>query len=1017
MSNRFFKGVLLGSTVIAGAAGLAAPAFAQDRPPAPVREKGTSMPAPDAPPPGTQGTPTPTGAPGPEAGVQSQDSSGAAAENSQGDIVVTGTLIKNPNLVSSSPVAVIGQEEIQLRQSNVAEQILRDIPGTVPSVGSAVNNGNGGASFVNLRGLGSNRNIVLLDGTRIVPADLTGRVDLNNIPLALVERTEVLTGGASTTYGADAISGVINFITRSDFAGAELNASEQITQRGDGNTFRVDATVGANFDDGRGNAVFSIGYQQSDPVYQGERPFSQFQIDSFSGRPGGSGTTVPARFGGLRGSPTRQIDANGALVPTFATFNFNPFNIFQTPFERFNIYGAGHYDVADKISVYTQGLFSKNTVSTILAPSGTFGTSFTVPFSNPFLPAAARTQICTANSLTVEQCAAAAAATSPTDPNYRTFTTTISRRLVEAGPRQSEFTTTLFNYRLGVRGDITSSLGFDIYGAYGQSANDQRSTGTELFSRTQQALLATNANTCLTNTNGCVPLNVFGQEGSITPAQVAFISVPTTASTNTSLGQIRGVINGDFGVASPFAANPIGIAVGGEYRRYTANTRSDLLSQTPGEVLGSGAASPDSSGKYDVYEEFAEINAPLIEDRPFFKRLTLEAGVRHSKYSTAGSNTTYKVGGSWEPVSALKVRGNYQKAVRAPNIGELFSPTVTGLDNFSADPCAGAAPVNNATLRAVCLAQGAPATSIGNIENDPAGQINVTSGGNPNLDVEKAKTYTIGAVFQPDFFKNFVITVDYYNIKVKGAITTPTPGDVFAACNANLSPTSPACTGIRRNPSTGTLFGDPSTTPGIPEPLSNLGKLFTDGVDVTANFRTPLPFLNAKLNLSFLGNYTRSSKFQATPTSPNRECTGYYSVNCASIQPKYSFNQRTTLSFHNVDLSLLWRYIHKVKQEPLDADPVEGNGPAFSGPLTGTVAFLGNRNFGRIGAKSYFDLAARFGVSENFDLTITGMNIFDLKPPLTGATVGSTAFNSGNTYPSTYDPLGRRFAVGARLKF
>ena len=1027
MSKKISKNTLLASTVIAGLTVFSTPAFAQntlpDRndPPATTTMQG---------PPGTPGVARPADEENPPDGIQSQESAGNAEETSQGDIVVTGTLIKNPNLVSSSPVTAVGQEEINLRQSNTAEQILRDIPGTVPSIGQAVNNGATGSAFVDLRGLGSNRNIVLLDGTRIVPADLLGRVDLNIIPLALVERLDVLTGGASTTYGADAISGVVNFITRRDFAGMELIGSQQITERGDGNNFRADLVVGANFDDGRGNAVLSVGYQESDAVFQGDRRFSEFSIGSFSGNIGGSNlATAPTRFGSLGSLGARQVNAEGnAIGAPFLAFNFNPYNVFQTPFERFNIYGAGHYEVSEGLEVYTQALFSKNTINQIIAPTGTFGTSFQIPFANPFITPAQRATICGAFGMTAAQCAAPGA----------TFTTPVNRRFVESGPRRSEYTTTLFNYRAGFRGAITDTINFDVFGSYGESTVAERSTGTALKSRVQQALLATNPNTCLTPTNGCVPLNLFGPIGAITPAQVNFFSVATSESDNTTLAQARAVINGDVGYASPFAVEPIGFAVGGEYRKYGATQRSDLLSQTPGEVLGSGAATPDSQGGYQVYEAFGELIAPLVEDAPFFHSLTLEAGVRQSRYTVFSDpenefeTTTYKVGGSWEPVPSLKIRGNYNRAVRAPNINELFSPVVTGLTNLANDPCAGAAPVGNAALRAVCLAQGAPASRIGLIGNPAeaaAGQVNQTGGGNPNVGPEKANTYTVGFVFQPDFFNGFTLTADYYNIKVRDAISFPTPGDVINACFANItaaSATDPACTGIRRNPITGEIFGDPALTPGLPQPFSNLGRIFTDGVDVTANYRTDLPFADARLNLSFNGNYTRNSQFQATPTSVNRECTGFYSVNCLSIQPKYSFNQRTTLSFGEIDVSLLWRYIHKVRQEPLDISDPNGNGPAYQGPLPKTQSALpgapapgtfGTVDFQRVEAYNYFDLSTRFGVTENFDMTVTVMNLLDKAPPILGNDIGNTAFNSGNTYPSTYDALGRRFAVGARLKF
>ena len=259
MSKSTFKGSLLATTMIAGVV-LATPAYAQNQtvpetaPPAPVT------------PTDTQGN-TPPAAPSaqtPPAGVQTSETAAPAEPTSAQEIVITGTLIRNPNLVASAPVTVVGHDEMQLRQTNTAEEVLRTIPGASPSIGAQVNNGNGGSSYVNLRSLGSNRNIVLLDGVRIVPVDLSGRVDLNIIPLALVDRVDVLTGGASSTYGADAVAGVINFITRNDFAGMELAVSDQITEKGDGNVIRGDLTLGANFDDGRGTRCRCASQQRSD---------------------------------------------------------------------------------------------------------------------------------------------------------------------------------------------------------------------------------------------------------------------------------------------------------------------------------------------------------------------------------------------------------------------------------------------------------------------------------------------------------------------------------------------------------------------------------------------------------------------------------------------------------------------------------------------------------------------------------------------------------------------------------
>ena len=986
-----------------------------------------------------------------------------AASNTE--IVVTGSLIRNPNLEQSTPVNVTTSDTIELKQSNVAEEVLREMPGVVPSMGSAVNNGNTGGSYVDLRGLGSTRNIVLLNGNRVAPSDVNGRVDLNNIPLALIERVDALTGAAVTTYGADAITGVVNFITKRDFAGLEVTASQQLTEQGDGATFRVDATIGANFDDGRGNAVLSIGYQSADAIYQGDRDFSFFQVDSYTGGNGGSGTAVPSRFSGTRPliagtntpnlDPTvangglRQVNAAGQGVGTFSTFNFNPDNIFQTPFERYNIYGQANYEVSDSIEVYTRGMFSKNKVSTIIAPSGSFGGNVTINLNNPFLPATLRNQFCAFNTATdgtysarisVADCAAAATATGRTDPAYREVTVTLNRRTPEVGPRISDYQTTFFDYRVGARGGITDTIDWNIEGAYGESENVQTIQNYTLQSRFRQGTLVngTAANpVCQDPSNGCVPVNIFGPEGSISPEAAAFLSENSSTTNRTALSQVRAIISGDLGFTSPGAVQPIGFALGGEYRKYTAQQASDTLAKTPGELGGAGGAAPDIDGKYDVYEAYAEVVAPLIEDKPFFESLTLEAGIRYSDYSIAGGagydTWTWKAGGSWEPGAGVKIRGNYSRAVRAPNIGELFTPLSVGLTNLGIDPCAGAAPTTNANLRAICIAQGAPVGTIGSITNPTAAQANINAGGSLALQPEKANTWTIGAVFQPDFLPRFNLAIDYYNIKIDNVIGAPLPGDIISACFGDVTAASaadPACTIIRRNPTTGGLDGDPSTTPGLFGQTNNNGRLFTDGIDLLMNYNMDLGF--ASLDWSFVGNWTNSSKFKSDvnlASSLNRECVGYYSVNCSftgSIQPEFQFSQRFTLGFDKVDLSLLWRWQDGVQFEPaqlqadleaaLDAgvDPVNGCPDPTGTDPNGCMV---NPEFRKISSKHYFDLTGRFSVSDNLTVTLTVQNLLDKKPPIVGNSIGSTTYNSGNTYPSSYDALGRRYAVSAKLKF
>lgn len=969
--------------------------------------------------------------------AQDQDVQDADAAD-ESVIVVTGSRITNPNLELSSPVGVVTSEELELRQTNVAEQFLRELPSAIPSVGSAVNNGNGGSSFVNLRGIGSVRNLVLLDGRRFVPADTTGRVDLNSIPLAVIERTEVLTGGATTTYGADAISGVVNFITKQDFAGVEANFSQQITEEGDGNVFRTDLTIGANFDDGRGNAVLSVGYLDQDPVLQGDRPFGVFNVSSFSGNAGGSSNAVPSNivFVGPVSNVIGQINNEGTdIVPgvnsAAGPFNFNPFNLYQTPIERFNVFGSARYEISEAVEVYSQAAFSKQTVATKIAPGGSFFNTYQLNLNNPYLPVAIANRFCDALGLTAAQCTAgintpdgATTAAGAVNPDYVEFGTQVRRRSVEAGTRDSAFTSTLFNLVVGARGAITDTINWDVSGTYGESERIQRQSGFARFQRLQNALIATDVNTCAQSATAgtsvdanCVPINLFGPLGTLTQDQIDYsFALTQQVITATSIATVNGTVSGDFGWG--IAESPISFAVGGEYRRFTSTRQSDEASQTPGAVVGGGGAAPDINGQYSVYDAFGEVNIPVLEGMPFAESLTIELGARYSDYSTAGTEFTWKAGGSWEPIIGLKFRGNYQRSSRAPNIGELFTPVTTGLSNLQTDPCQLALPVGNANLTAVCIAQGAPAGAIGAIQPPPAGQINVTTGGNLNLGTETAKTWTVGFIAQPEAIPGLTFSVDYWNIEVTDAITIPTPGDIITGCFGNItaaSATDPACTQlVQRSTTTGAIAGSAAEVPGLILQLSNLGLIQTDGIDVSMNYRTDLTD-DINLSLSFDGTWTNENIFNtnpANPTSVNRDCIGFYSVNCSSPQSEFSFSQRTTVSFYDeFNLSLRWRYLSGIEQEPDDI--LNGNGPAFQGnsPLFGDV------DFQQIPAESYFDLTGQWDISENVLLTITVQNLLDNKPTVVGNNIGSTAFNSGNTYPSSYDALGRRYGASVKFKF
>jgi iron complex outermembrane recepter protein len=963
--------------------------------------------------------------------------SDAEAVDEEKVLVVTGSRIARSNLELSSPVNVIGAEEIQYRQPTSIEDVLRQLPGSVPGIGSAVNNGSNGTATFNLRGLGANRNLVLINSRRVVPAGTGGVVDLNILPVALLERSEVLTGGASSVYGADAITGVLNFITKRNFTGLQLDTSYGLTERGDGQSFKTDLTMGASIDGGRGNVALSIGYTDTKPVLQGDRDISTFARQSSRCTPAQSAQLVNpctalnnTTVGFAQGSPTaapatifspivfplsttgaRFDPATGTIVAGASDYNFNPLNVFQTPLRRYNIFSQARYEVSDAIEVFTEASYTRTDVQQRIAPSGIFGNTLRIPLNNQFLTPAQRLQLCGAaavmgGSLPVgTDCAAAIAAGTE-------ITTSIGRRFVEAGPRLTNFVGTTFQITGGARGPITDSLKWELAGSFGQADFTNRQNGQGLASRAQQALRGCPAGSA----TGCVPLNIFGAEGSLTPAMFNFLNVTTFSFVQSKLTTFEGTISGDLGFSSPFSEEPVGIAVGAEYRRYTASSGGDSASATPGEVLGAGAPALPLAGQYSSKEVFGEINLPIVTDKPFFKSLTLEAGYRYSDYTTTGGSSTYKVGGSWAPIDDIKFRGVYSRSVRSPNIGELFQPQVQGLNNLTTDPCQGSAAdvaARNANFTALCQSQVRPG-QFGTIAPPRAGQIVQTTGGNPNLDPEVATTYTFGAVLEPSIVPGLALTADYFNIKVDGAITAPAVSDIVNGCFSatNTDPNNPSCLAIQRDPLTGSLSGSTDGSfRGVFRGSSNLGTIKTSGIDVGLNYRRDLGAVRLSLNSNV--TYTLDNLFQANPTSINRQCVGYYSTACGNPQPEWQWNARTTLGFGSgTDVSVLWRHLGGVNVEPQEPSPRLPLGqPTTGGPASVVDAYKSIR------AYDYFDLSLRQAIGDNLQFTLTVQNLFDKDAPDVGNTIGGTGPNSGNTFPSVYDVLGRRFTAAVRFKF
>ena len=931
-------------------------------------------------------------------------------------VEITGTRIRSVDAVSNSPVSTLGAIELNTTQPAAVEEVIKNLPTAVPAMGPGMNNGSTGGARIDLRGLGSGstsapRTLVLLNGRRLVPFDRFGYVDANTIPVALLDRVELVTGGASAVYGADAVAGVVNFITKRSFNGVELSGVYGVSEQGDAKRWRTDLTMGSSLADGRGSVMLGIGRTKTDPLTQGERPIGAVSLSSTTGAPSGSGTDVPAQFLGLPGGlGSPQIDpATGRLVAAGPGFNFAPQNYYVTPMDRTQFSAFGNLVLSDAAEVYGELLYTRSEVVLNLASSGTFFNSFNVPIGNPFIPGAARQQLCTAFNIAAADCVVG---------NRQTVPLAIGRRLIESGPRVQDYENKSSRYTLGLKGSFFGSWGYDAY--YASSAADQTRTSlaSGSLSKARQALNAVSTTSCIDPSNGCVPLNVFGAAGSITPAMLEFIKLNAIFNTAMTQEVLAASATGEVAAAkSPWAKSGLSLAFGAESRRESLSTMADAASGIQGEVLGSGSPVPDRKGTIALKEGFMEAQLPLIQARPGVHSLALEAGYRWTDFSVGGAGSrgydSFKLGGEYEPIKGLRLRAMQQRATRSPTINELFAPQTSGLSNLATDPCQGnrinAADANRpGTLSNLCRETGVPVNQIGQLPAPSAGQINNLGGGNTALGPEEAETTTIGIVFSPDSVPGLSLSFDYYKIHIDKAISNASITDILNGCyDSTLNPGfgfNAFCGLIFRSPLNGTFNGAESR--GVFTASSNLGRYRTAGLDVAVDYRLPLGNLGLApgwgvLDIGLRVNKVEKLEFQATPTAVNRDCKGYYSIACGNNlgEPnfKYKINQRTSWTMGDFRLGYNWRRLSAVVEEP------------------GGTSFL--ESYSAIKAYDYVDLDASWSVTKNLRLSLSVTNLFDKKAPVVGNTIGTTSGNSGNTFPQVYDVIGRYFSFGATMKF
>lgn len=930
-------------------------------------------------------------------------------------VEITGSRIRTIGNESSSPISSVSRVDIDTTQPVAVEELFRGLPAAYPAIGPGINNGSNGTASVDLRGMGSNRTLVLINGRRIVPATLGGVVDTNTIPVSLLDRVDIVTGGASAVYGADAVAGVVNFVTKRNFSGIEATSLYSVSERGDAKRFKNDFTIGSNLADGRGNVALNVGTTRTMPLNLRDRDYANTVISSSTGLPGGySGTSVPSVLSGMPApiNGSRVIDSGTGVLRSAVTsgppdgYNTNPLNYFETPLTRTQATAIGRFVINQHAEAYAEVFHTINNVTLNLAPSGTFGVALNMPIGNPYIPDAVRQQLCTAYGISAANCVAG---------NATEFKANFARRFVEAGPRIYSYDNTTTQYTAGLRGSIPmlESWNYDGYYQSGQSNQIATTANGFGFTKLQQSVRSLSTTNCTVAAGGCVPVNLFGAAGSITPAMLNYLSIPTFTTTMVKQQVMNLSANGDVAaVKSPLAKNPLSLAVGFENRKVIGANQSDAVIQTQGELLGSGAPIPDRKGELKFNEYYVEGSLPLVQDRPMVRSLNIEGGYRGTEFTTSASSQTYgswKTGLDWSPIKGLRFRGEQQRATRAPNVNELYAPVVTGLSTLAVDPCQGvkivAADAGKAgTLTSLCQQTGVPSSQIGAVAAPSSSQINNTSGGNPSLGPEKADTTTFGLVWEPAFADSLALTLDFWKIKIAGAVSSATSGQVVNGCfDPVLNPGfayNTFCQAIQRDALNGGLNGVGSR--GVSTQSSNLGAYNYSGVDIGGTYRLPLKALGApslgRVDLGLQLTLLQKADIKTLPTVANLEQAGYYGVDVGTPYSKTKFSQRATWSLGKYSLGYNWRYIGGAS---VQADKVGAYLPQYSS----------------IPAVSYVDLNGSWQAMKNMKLSMTINNAFDKQPPLIGTGIAPGASNFGNTIPMVYDVIGRRFTLSATASF
>jgi outer membrane receptor protein involved in Fe transport len=958
-------------------------------------------------------------------GVQSPPNDAQPAP--QADIVVTGSRIGRSSYTSESPIVSVGQDAVSASGSPTIETTLNQLPQLSSSASTSANfSTRAGQASADLRGLGQQRTLVLIDGRRMQPSGSDGSIDLNLIPTALIDNVEVITGGASAVYGSDAVTGVVNFKLRKNVDGVELSGQYGVSGRGDGATKNLNLLFGGPFSQGKGHVVFDLDYSQRDAVNFTDRKYLLGQFTSSytpDGKLNTDATNLPsqaevnaifAKYGVAPGTVSRStpfgFNADGTLFnptgPVHYTGQYNSvigvyqgalssftgnYLYAQTPLKRYNGFASTDYEISPHIKLFAQAMYSDDTVTSRTAPatvgSNTSTIPLTVPVTNPFIPA--------------DLAQLLASRAQPNAPF------TIVTRLSPAGDHMQRFHYSVYQFQAGASGDYgAGDWKWSVDGSIGRTDLTETDINYQSSTALNQLLQAPDGGASICSGG----LNLFGQHP-ISAACIAYVN--RTPQDITTLQQQIVEVNTD-GTLFHLPAGPVKIAIGADYRRNSFSFNPDT-SIASGDIAGYLPIS-SSHGATDVKEIYAEGLIPILRDTFLFKELNVDLAYRYSDYESVGGTSTYKADVDWKMFDGLRLRGGYSRAVRAPSVGELFAPQTQSQATLgsvtavaSGDPCdvrsAYRAPgaANAGQVRSLCLAQGVPMPIIDSYNNTTVNNA-ALSQGNPDLKAEIADTYSVGAVLTPHFssplFSRVNFSVDYYNISLKGAIGTITNLLATQRCfnadgsNPTYSQSNYYCSLISRDHSNGLITL-------IQNPLFNLGGYKTSGIDVTGDWAFDLDALGLKgnpgrLSISTDINYLISFDIQTVAGGPSVDYAGTI-LNTqidpfADAHPHWKATSAVTYTLDPISLSLRWRYI----------------GGMENAANVGTGGKLPP-----VEAVSYFDLDAGWSINNRLRLLVGIDNLFDRDPPI----VNQSVAGGYQTDIYTYDIIGRRFFAQVKAKF